>query len=360
VIDVLFAQCRAGFEAETARDIEALAVVRGAPLEVAFQPGCGYLAVPARHELALDSIAAAVERTPPIFARALFAGNGPHELLRDRAAAHAPDRITPLVEALQSLRDLAPFGTLWIEHPDTNEGKALSSLARSLHARLNERLREQRMLDDLSTRRLHVFLASGASAWIGASDARTGSRWPMGIPRLRMPPAAPSRSTLKLAEAFEVFLGDRATTLLRPGMHAVDLGAAPGGWTWQLAQRDLRVTAVDNGALRGDVAIDPRVRHVRADGLTYRPRQPVDWLTCDIVESPSRIARVVGSWIAEGRARHAIFNLKLPMKQRYDEVQRCRATVQELCAGRGTRCTLRLRQLYHDREEVSGYCTRRS
>src|SRR6185436_8651688 len=99
------------------------------------------------------------------------------------------------------------------------------------------------------------------------SRAPWGSPWPMGIPRIRMPRGAPSRSTLKLAEALITFLGDREPESLRAGMRAVDLGAAPGGWTWQLAHRGLRVIAVDNGALKGSVEEDPLVTHVRADGL---------------------------------------------------------------------------------------------
>jgi hypothetical protein len=41
--------------------------------------------------------------------------------------------------------------------------------------------------------------------------------------------------------------------LLRPGMRAADLGAAPGGWTWVLARHGLRVTSIDNGPLRQQV-----------------------------------------------------------------------------------------------------------
>ena len=178
----------------------------------------------------------------------------------------------------------------------------------------------------------------------------------MGIPRLRMPGGAPSRSTLKLAEAFVTFLGDREPEVLRAGMRAVDLGAAPGGWTWQLAHRGLRVTAVDNGPLKGDVLDDPLVTHLRADGLAYLPKRPVDWMVCDIVEQPSRIAALVARWLGEGHARHAIFNLKLPMKKRYDEVRRCEAIIRDALTKARVEHTLALRQLYHDREEVTGYC----
>jgi 23S rRNA (cytidine2498-2'-O)-methyltransferase len=146
--------------------------------------------------------------------------------------------------------------------------------------------------------------------------------------------------------------------LLRAGMRAVDLGAAPGGWSWQLAHRGLRVTAVDNGPLKGDVAHDPLVTHLAQDGLTYRPRRPVDWVVCDMALPPSRVAALVARWIADGDARRSIFNLKLPMKKRYAETLRCRALLEERVTRARIRYRLALRQLYHDREELTGYIER--
>jgi 23S rRNA (cytidine2498-2'-O)-methyltransferase len=72
----------------------------------------------------------------------------------------------------------------------------------------------------------------------------------MGIPRLRMPRSAPSRATLKLEEAWHHFISaEEWDQRLPPGMRSVDLGAAPGGWTWQLAQRGMFVEAIDNGSM---------------------------------------------------------------------------------------------------------------
>ena len=62
---------------------------------------------------------------------------------------------------------------------------------------------------------------------------------------------------------------------------------------------------------------------------------------------------------AEGAARRAIFNLKLPMKKRYDEVKRCEQRILEVTDRAGAKVELRIRQLYHDREEVTGYLVRR-
>jgi 23S rRNA (cytidine2498-2'-O)-methyltransferase len=140
-------------------------------------------------------------------------------------------------------------------------------------------------------------------------------------------------------------------------MTAADLGASPGGWTWQLVQRGLMVTAVDNGAIAPPLLETGQVKHRRDDGFHYRPAEPVDWMVCDMVESPSKIARLASRWIAEGWCRDTIFNLKLPMKKRWEEVGRCREIIDTELGGAGY--YLRMKHLYHDREEVTAYLARR-
>jgi 23S rRNA (cytidine2498-2'-O)-methyltransferase len=370
----LVAHCRAGFEPETATDLQRLAALAGDAVTIDAPVNRGYVVARPRHFDPRRWLSAC-ERSPPIFVRSLFVGSGPHSLLDAEATRGRADRIAPLTALIGRfcddvpLSDLAPSGfhvagytSLRLETPDTNDGKQVSGLARALTARLADELRNRGLMAGADERRvptspanLHVLFADGAHAYVGASVAPWASRWPMGIPRLRMPGSAPSRSTLKLAEAFVTFLGKRESDLLRPGMRAVDLGAAPGGWTWQLAYRGLRVTAVDNGALKGGVADDPLVTHLRTDGLTFMPKRPVDWMTCDIVEQPARIAALVARWIGEGHARQAIFNLKLPMKKRYYEVLRAQAIIVEALAKGGARATVTFLQLYHDRAEVTGY-----
>ena len=118
------------------------------------------------------------------------------------------------------------------------------------------------------------------------------------------------------------------------------------------------MTAVDNGPMDETMLDSGQVDHVRADGFTYRPRYPVEWMVCDIVEQPIRVARLVAQWIADGDCRRSIFNLKLPMKKRYDELARCRAAIVDICQAQGVHCALRFKHLYHDREEVTGYAVR--
>jgi len=291
-----------------------------------------------------------LQAAPPWFARSIFAGDGPHPLPRR-------DRITPLLALAREHQP--PFSAIWLETPDSNEGKRQSGLCRRLAPLLAQQARAADLLVDGVERRLHALFVDADRAWVGVSDSATGSPWPMGIPRLALPRSAPSRSVLKLAEALLTFLtADERARLLRPGMGAVDLGAAPGGWTWELARRGLHVTAIDNGPLKGAIEDDPLVEHLRLDGLHWRPRRPVDWMVCDIVLQPSRIAALIAAWLADGACRRTIFNLKLPMKRRYAEVERCAALIRNGLEPRCSRYTLAFKQLYHDREEITGYCAR--
>jgi 23S rRNA (cytidine2498-2'-O)-methyltransferase len=267
----IVAHCRSGFEAECVSDI--LRIATRARIEVACDAVAGSALVIASCGT-LDNARwqTAMAATPPWFARSLFVGDGPH-------AFPERDRITPLLAL--AAQHQPPFHAIWLETPDTNEGKTRSGLCRRLSAPLTAAADHAGLLapDDPRGLRLHVVFVDATRAWVGTSRAATGSPWPMGIPRLALPHSAPSRSALKLAEALLTFLtDDERLRLLKPGMRAVDLGAAPGGWTWQLAQRGLSVTAIDNGLLRGEVARGPLVEHLRADGLIWRPPRRLDGL----------------------------------------------------------------------------------
>lgn len=338
--------CRAGFEQDCAQ--EALRQARQQKPVIAEQPAIiadsGYVVV-ALNEQQLNY-------RELIFARQLIRLHHIITPLPER------DRLTPILSAVATLP--GSFGTLWLEAPDTNEGKLLSTFTRRFQPLLESALREQgRLQDDPRTTRLHIFFPDKSTALIGSSDPHNSAATIMGIVRQSMPPEAPSRSTMKLAEAIEVFM-DRSeqTRLLRQGMTAVDLGAAPGGWTWQLVRRGIRVTAVDNGPMKGALANHPLVQHLRQDGFKYAPRKAVDWLVCDIVDQPAKVAALIGAWFAAGLARHAIFNLKLPMKQRVAALDGALNGIRTRLDEEGINYRMMAKQLYHDREEVTVFLAR--
>ncbi len=327
--------CRPGFERDCVEETQAK------PIEAA--EGSGYVLLQGKPRLAYGDLA---------FARQLLQLTGEAPDLPDR------DRLSPLLAA----RPEAPrcFGALYLETLDTNEGKTLSGFTRRFQPLLESALRDAgRLGDDPLLPRLHIFFPERQRALIATSDPRNSAAAHMGILRLKMPHDAPSRSYLKLAEAFEVFLSrEEQAQWLKPGMTAVDLGAAPGGWTWQLVQRGLKVTAVDNGPLKGAAADHPAIRHLREDGFRYRPRRPVDWLVCDMVEKPQRVAELMAGWIASGLSARAIFNLKLPMKKRVAALAEALATLRHALDAQGIRHRVVAKQLYHDREEVTVFVAR--
>ncbi|MDV7210904.1 23S rRNA (cytidine(2498)-2'-O)-methyltransferase RlmM [Azotobacter beijerinckii] len=261
---------------------------------------------------------------------------------------------------LERLADYPVCGSLWLEVLDTNEGKELSTFCRKFEVPLRKALlKAGRLEDDSRKPRLLLTFKSGREAFLGLAEANNSAAWPMGIPRLKFPRAAPSRSTLKLEEAWHQFIPREAWDLrLAPGMTAVDLGAAPGGWTWQLVNRHIKVTAVDNGPMAPSLMDSGLVEHVRSDGFVFRPRRPVDWMVCDIVEKPARTAALIETWLGEGLCREAVVNLKLPMKQRYAEVRRLLERIGDGLAARGVKASIACRQLYHDREEVTCHLRR--
>ena len=201
--------------------------------------------------------------------------------------------------------------------------------------------------------RMHLFVLSGREIWLGVAPVKNSSAWEGGILRLKFPARAPSRSTLKLEEAWHWFIPKHQwDRLIAPGMRAVDLGAAPGGWTWQLVERGMFVTAIDNGPMNEDLMETGQVEHLREDAFVYAPAKPVDWMVCDVVEKPARTTALVIEWALNGWARQMVFNLKLPMKQRYPEVRQCLERIESALADQGG-WRLEARQLYHDREEVT-------
>ena len=267
----------------------------------------------------------------------------------------AGDRIHPILAALA--RHAGAVNDVLLEHPDTDAGKELAGFLKKFAPPLKSALAKRGLpVERGAPRRLHLLFTDSRHLRLGFSAGREGSPLVNGIPRLKFPREAPSRSTLKLEEALLTFLdADEREVLFRPGLTAVDLGAAPGGWTWQLVRRGLKVTAVDNGPMQRALLDSGLVDHRREDGFRFRPRRPVDWLLCDMVEQPPRIAALMGDWLADGLCRRALFNLKLPMKRRYESL---RVGLDGLAArldakARGHR--LLCKQLYHDREEVTAY-----
>lgn len=390
----VFLYCRAGFEGECAAEIQDHAQTLGVSGYCRAKAGDGYVLFhpyPAQGADTAADTARWLYRQLP-FARLIFARQW-FVAMACCGGLASGGRVAPLAEASAELpiQGGGPASVLWLETPDTNEGKTLSGLCRSLHGPLRTQLRQQGVLREAprppagqrkgqggadrsehtgrdghtgqagqeaaSDRvQLHVCFIDPQTAWVGWSQADNASPWPMGIARLKFPHPAPSRSTLKLEEALLQFLTPaQRAHCLRPGLTAVDLGAAPGGWTWQLVRHGVAVTAVDNGPMETGLMGSGLVEHRREDGFSYRPERPVTWLVCDMVDKPARVAARMADWMVAGWCERAVFNLKLPMKQRYRAVNESLDGIRARLTASGIDFHLAARQLYHDREEITVY-----
>ena len=341
MLDTLLLYCRPGFEQDCVHEINALT---GTDLGIHTESNSGFVLYPInerlKRKLTFDRL---------VFTRQwMFTRSDPDSLPDHDRASYIVDQAGMLCEHCSAIS---------LTFPDSNVGRQLSGFCRRLQGLVISLAEQQGLLriDKKTAPRVHCFFIAKNAAFIGLSEPGNDSSWPMGIPRLRIPAAAPSRAVAKLLEAWHVFLNPEHDSL-RAGMRAVDLGAAPGGWSWLLMKHGLQVYAVDHGLLKGEVVNNPLVKHIRSDGFHYRPRTPVDWLVCDIADKPARIAELVARWLAEGWTRQAIFNLKLPMKKRYDEIKYCGDIIEASLRRARLRYHLRFKQLYHDRQEVTSYC----
>lgn len=256
---------------------------------------------------------------------------------------------TAVAQAVAGLPPPAPL-VLQAFTPDTPRGNALAAQAEALREAVRGRLPASRLLEDADRAReagariVSLCVAPGVTV-VGAVHAREAlSLAPGGRRRMRRAGESPSRAAMKLEEAldglpFEPGRGDSC----------VDLGAAPGGWTQRLVSRGARVIAVDPAKLMPELASNPRVRHVQESAFAFAPEEPVDWLFCDMAWRPLEVAQLLAKWGRRGWASHLVANIKLPMKDKNPILVRVRHTLTEDGGWKG----LTVRQLYHDRDEVT-------
>ncbi|MGQ0506708.1 MAG: SAM-dependent methyltransferase [Myxococcaceae bacterium] len=168
------------------------------------------------------------------------------------------------------------------------------------------------------------------------------SLWPGGKRRMKRSDA-PSRAAMKLDEAL-----DRVSVPPGRGDVCVDLGAAPGGWTARLVDRGAKVIAVDPAKLTPELSRHPKVKHVQDSAFTFQPEEQVDWLFCDMAWRPLEVAQLLAKWARKHWALQLCANIKLPMNDKLPIIHRVKRTLLE-----GGWNALQVRQLYHDRDEVT-------
>jgi 23S rRNA (cytidine2498-2'-O)-methyltransferase len=295
---------------------------------------------------------ARADSVPEVLGEGLLAS--PHRPRRDPAfartgflvRARAQGGLEEVVAALSPRLSKAGPLTVRAWSSDSAEGQALSGTARALEAALQAAEGVQHR-DDGTQPFAEVALVGGPAAWtavFGTVKREEAVSWSAaGRQRMHRSGDTPSRAGLKLEEAW-AWLGLWPS----PGETCVDLGAAPGGWTARALERGARVVAVDRAALAPELEKNPRLRHLRESAFAYRPEETVDWLLCDMAWRPLEVSALLARWAREGWAVHLVANLKLPMRDKVETLETARGVLEA-----GGWKALRMRQLYHDRDEVT-------
>ncbi len=182
--------------------------------------------------------------------------------------------------------------------------------------------------------------------YLGASRVQDNlSNWAGGMRRFAREEGQISRAEFKLLEALEVF-----GLALPPRGTALDLGAAPGGWTRVLRKLEQYVTAVDPGELDPRLAQDRGVRHKRMTAEAYLADDPdsFDVIVNDMRMDARDSARLMVRY-AELLYPHgwALMTVKLPEQRREPVLDRTFAILREAYTIAGAR------QLFHNRSEIT-------
>ncbi len=146
----------------------------------------------------------------------------------------------------------------------------------------------------------------------------------------------PSRAYLKLWEACT-----RLGAWPQAGESCLDLGAAPGGWTWAAARSGASVLAIDKAPLDPAVAALPGVTWQEGSAFALPPYK-VDWLVSDVIAYPARLLTLVKAWIAADAAGYIVCTIKLQEPTDHAAVDGFRAIPRSLVT-----------HLFHNKHELT-------
>jgi 23S rRNA (cytidine2498-2'-O)-methyltransferase len=176
------------------------------------------------------------------------------------------------------------------------------------------------------------------------------SDWPGGAVRFQREDGQISRAKFKLLEAEREFKLDFANF-----RQALDIGAAPGGWTHLLLERGLKVTAVDPAELHPSLSGYPRLTYLKKNASDVKfDRGTFDLLVCDMSWSPMQMSKLVLEQIAAlAEGATAIITVKLMHKK---PLQTIRDVIVRLSESFELK---KAKQLFHNRDEITLYLIKR-
>jgi len=219
---------------------------------------------------------------------------------------------------------------------------------KDLTKNLSERLRAKGFCVEPATADTVVSLTVYKDvAYLGISRLEHNvSDWTGGIRFFSKADGVICRAEFKIEEAFQVF-----GINVEDGMTALDLGAAPGGWTHFLSRQGVSVDAVDPANLEDEVKNAKNVKHYKMLAQEFAEKYKekrydiiVNDMKMDTNESVDILCEMSRQLKQEGCC---ILTLKLPKSN----IQKRINVARQVLARRFE--TVRVRQLYFNRSEVT-------
>lgn len=194
-------------------------------------------------------------------------------------------------------------------------------------------------------------LLDNDKCYLGLSTPQDNlSAWSGGMVHYKKNESDISRAMFKLMEAIEVFDIDMSNY-----EKALDLGAAPGGWTSVLLEHGLEVTAVDTGEMDERLNKYPGFKYIKSNVSKLELEEKhFDLMTSDISWNPKNTARMINKaaeFLRDGGT--AVVTLKLMGEKVRKSIKEVLEIYREVFV------ILRVKQLFHNRDEVTLYLRKR-
>ncbi|NOU75430.1 SAM-dependent methyltransferase [Paenibacillus sp. LMG 31458] len=188
---------------------------------------------------------------------------------------------------------------------------------------------------------------SAKKLFVGLSKpADNLSDWSGGAIRFMKEEDQISRAKFKLLEAEQRFGIDFSVART-----ALDIGAAPGGWTSLLLERGLRVTAIDPASMSPRLQGNRLLTILKKNAGEVKLREnEFDLLVCDMSWDPRQMGRLVADLLYSLQSGGtAIITVKLMHKKPFQTVRDILKILEP------TLFLLKAKQLFHNREELTLY-----
>ena len=145
--------------------------------------------------------------------------------------------------------------------------------------------------------------------------------FPLGIPQFKQfKEGPPSRAYLKLFEAL-TFCG----VWPQKSDLCLEIGAAPGGWTWVLKNLGAQIISYDRAPLDPPLMAHPAVTHHQKDAFQALPEklpaesvERLSWIFSDIICYPDKLLSWVKSWLSVRPNLNFVCTLKFQGDTHYE------------------------------------------